>query len=89
MSGMDDHRPPMNCYIPDVVHTYKVLMEHQTKWHDYLFHSLLFTPKTRLELLEKEWFTNTLVGKNTLFLLSKCMIASLLQNSSEEKSLTK
>lgn len=77
--GTNDHKPPMNCYILDVLHTYKVLMENQRKWHDILLHPLFFTPKTRLELLEKEWFTKTIVGKIKLFLLSKCMIASLLE----------
>jgi hypothetical protein len=75
--GADDHKPFVNCYIPNVVQTYKVLMEHRPKWHDSFPHLLLLIPKTRLDLLEKEWFMKTLVEKHTLCLLSKCMIASL------------
>jgi hypothetical protein len=75
--GTDDHKPPMKSYIPNVVHTHKVFMEHWLEWHDYLLHWLFLIPKTRLDLLEKEWFMKTLVEKHTLCLLSKCMIASL------------
>jgi hypothetical protein len=54
--GVDDQKPFVDYYIPNVVQTYKVLMEHQPKWHDYFPHLLFLFPKTRLDLLEKVWF---------------------------------
>jgi hypothetical protein len=75
--GADDHKPFVNCYIPNVVQTYKVLMEHRPKWHDSFPHLLLLIPKTRLDLLERLWFKKTPAGKNTLCFLNKHLTKGL------------
>jgi hypothetical protein len=71
--ALEDFRPHVHCYLPDVVQAYKCLIEHMPMFDDGAHHPLFLGPKHKLNPnKDKIWFLK--INTRYVLVISPCFL---------------